>query len=80
VASTSVGHTVKSIISNVLEIEAERLAEGAHIMDDLGADSLEVMEIHMALEDEFEIAIPDKELDKLQTVGDTIAWIENRLA
>ena len=48
-------------------------------MDDLGADSLDVVDMLMSLEDEFDVEIPDEEIEKLQTVGDVVAYIEEHL-
>ena len=78
-ASTSVEHTVKSVICATLNIDAASVSDKAHIMDDLGADSLEMIEIQMALEDAFGIAIPDEESERLQTVGNAVQWIEDHL-
>ena len=78
-ARISVEHTVKGVISKTLQIDPASVSDEAHIMDDLGADSLEMIEIQMALEDAFGIAIPDDEAERLQIVGNAVQWIEDHL-
>ncbi len=67
---------VKSIIADQLNVnEAELKTESAFI-DDLGADSLDVVELVMAMEENFEVTIPDEAAEKIRTVGDAIAYIK----
>lgn len=69
---------VKDIIVNELGVEAEKVTPEASFVEDLGADSLDTVELVMAFEEEFGIEIPDEEAEKLQTVGDAIRYIEER--
>ena len=66
---------VKDIIINELGVEAEKVTPEASFVDDLGADSLDTVELVMAFEEEFGIEIPDEDAEKLQTVGDAITYI-----
>jgi len=63
---------VKDIIVEELGVERDKLAENASFMEDLGADSLDTVELVMAFEKEFDIDIPDEEAEKLRTVGDAL--------
>ena len=75
---SSVEDRVKKVIAESLRIE-EDFKETASFKDDLGADSLESVEVVMALEDEFGIHIPDEETEKLVTVGDLITFVKEAL-
>ena len=66
---------VKDIIINELGVEAEKVTPEASFVEDLGADSLDTVELVMAFEEEFGIEIPDEDAEKLQTVGDAITYI-----
>jgi len=66
---------VKDIIINELGVEPEKVTREASFVEDLGADSLDTVELVMALEEEFGMEIPDEEAEKLQTVGDAIDYI-----
>jgi acyl carrier protein len=68
---------VKDIIINELGVEAEKVTPEASFVDDLGADSLDTVELVMAFEEEFGMEIPDEEAEKLQTVRDAITYIQN---
>ena len=67
---------VKEIIINELGVEPEKVTAEASFVEDLGADSLDTVELVMAFEEEFGMEIPDEEAEKLQTVGDAIKYIE----
>ena len=71
---------IKSIVSDKLSISEEQITEEASFIDDLGADSLDTVELVMALEDEFNMDIPDEEAEKLNTVGKAMDYILNNLA
>ena len=69
---------VKSIISEQLGVKPEEVTPGASFIDDLGADSLDTVELVMALEEEFGIEIPDEDAEKMTTVGEAIKYIEDK--
>ena len=67
---------VKSIIVERLSVDAKDVTKEASFIDDLGADSLDTVELVMALEEEFSLEIPDEEAEKIVTVGDAVKYIE----
>lgn len=67
---------VRSVIVEQLSVDEADVTEDASFIDDLGADSLDIVELVMALEEEFGISIPDEEAENIKTVGDAIAYIE----
>lgn len=67
---------VKAIIVDQLGVDEEEVTAEAHFIDDLGADSLDIVELMMALEEEFDLEIPDEEAEKIATVGDAVKWIQ----
>ena len=67
---------VKDIIINELGVEAEKVTNEASFVDDLGADSLDTVELVMAFEEEFGIEIPDEDAEKLTSVGDAVDYIK----
>ena len=67
---------VKDIIINELGVEAEKVTNEASFVDDLGADSLDTVELVMAFEEEFGIEIPDEDAEKLTSVGDAVDYIQ----
>ncbi len=70
---------VKDIIVEELGVEREKLTDDASFMEDLGADSLDTVELVMAFEKEFDIDIPDEEAEKLRTVGDAMKYLQDKL-
>lgn len=68
---------VQEKVAEQLGIDAEEVAMESSFIDDLGADSLDIVELLMALEEEFDIEIPDEEAEKLATVGDVVEYIKN---
>ncbi|MEX0891457.1 MAG: acyl carrier protein [Gemmatimonadota bacterium] len=69
---------VKEIIINELGVESEKVTTDASFVEDLGADSLDTVELVMAFEEEFGIEIPDEDAEKLQTVGDAVKYLEEK--
>ncbi len=70
---------VKDIIVEELGVERDKLTESASFMEDLGADSLDTVELVMAFEKEFDIDIPDEEAEKLRTVGDAMKYLHEKM-
>lgn len=77
--SDNIEQKVKEIIVEQLSVNEEQVTIEAKFIDDLGADSLDTVELVMAFEEEFGIEVPDEEAEKLQTVGDVVKYIaENK--
>jgi len=74
--SDNIEAKVKEIIINELGVEPEKVTPEASFVEDLGADSLDTVELVMAFEEEFGIEIPDEEAEQLQTVGDAIRYLK----
>ena len=74
----AVEEKIKSIIAEQLGVKAEEVTPEASFIDDLGADSLDTVELIMALEEEFGIEIPDEDAEKMTTVGDAIRYIDGK--
>lgn len=72
----SLEERVKQIIIEQLGVEAGQVTEGAKFVEDLGADSLDTVELVMALEEEFSIEIPDEDAEKIATVGDAVGYVQ----
>ncbi|OHD95181.1 MAG: acyl carrier protein [Sulfurimonas sp. GWF2_37_8] len=68
---------IKEVVVEQLSVSADEVKEDSKFVEDLGADSLDVVELVMALEEEFGIDIPDEEAQKLRTVGDAVSYIKN---
>jgi acyl carrier protein len=69
---------IKEIIVEQLGVSAEEIVPEASFTDDLGADSLDIVELVMAIEEEFSLEIPDDDAEKIQTIGDAISYVEER--
>ncbi|MDD3692869.1 MAG: acyl carrier protein [Oscillospiraceae bacterium] len=70
---------VKAILAGQFDVEEDAITPETNIADDLGADSLDVVDMLMSLEDEFDVEIPDEEIEKMQTVGDVVTYIEENM-
>ncbi len=70
---------VKKIIEEQLGVSAEQVTDDASFIDDLGADSLDTVELVMALEEEFDIEIPDEDAEKMTTVAAAIGYLEQKV-
>lgn len=68
---------VIDIVANQFDVEREELSAETDFVDDLRADSLDVVELIMALEDEFEIEVPDDQMESVRTVGDVVSYLED---
>jgi len=67
---------VKEVVTEQLNVDESAVTEEASFIDDLGADSLDIVELVMALEESFGISIPDEEAESIKTVGDAVSYIE----
>lgn len=76
----SIEEKVKDIIVEQLGVNPEQVTQGASFIEDLGADSLDTVELVMAFEEEFGVEVPDEDAEKLQSVGDVIKYIEEKAA
>tara|TARA_B100001121_G_scaffold138281_1_gene121130 strand:+ start:444 stop:686 length:243 start_codon:yes stop_codon:yes gene_type:complete len=76
--SKEIGSKVKKIVADHLGVDLEKVTDEASFIDDLGADSLDTVELVMAFEEEFGSEISDSEAEKILTVGDAIKFIENK--
>ena len=77
---SDIAERVKKIVVELLGVDEGKVAEGASFIDDLGADSLDTVELVMAFEEEFNVEIPDDAAEKIQTVGDAINFIKENAA
>ena len=76
----SIEEKVKQIIVEQLGVEESEVTPTAHFIDDLGADSLDIVELVMTFEEAFEIEIPDEDAEKIRTVQDAITYVEKKVA
>jgi acyl carrier protein len=68
---------IRDIIVDQLDVDADEVTAEASIIDDLGADSLDVVDLISSVEDEFDVEIPDEKVEGIKTVGDIVAYIES---
>jgi len=71
---------IRDIIEKELGVEREKLTDDASFIEDLGADSLDIVELVMEFEKEFNIDIPDEDAEKLRTVGDAVGYMNQKMA
>ncbi len=76
---SDVAERVKKIVVEHLGVEASKVVEGAHFIEDLGADSLDTVELVMAFEEEFGVEIPDDEAEKIRSVGDAVKYLKEHV-
>ena len=77
---SDIAERIKKIVVEHLDVEADKVSENASFIDDLGADSLDNVELVMAFEEEFDVEIPDDAAETIQTVGDAIKFVEGAKA
>lgn len=70
---------VKEILCEQLDVEEEKVSLDSSIVDDLGADSLDVVDLIMSVEEEFDLEIPDEDVEGMKTVGDMVKYVEAKL-
>lgn len=75
--SQAIEARVRSIISDQLGVSEDEVKPESKFIEDMGADSLDIVELIMAMEEEFEVEIPDEEAEKIRTVNDVISFIKN---
>jgi acyl carrier protein len=73
-----IGDKVKEIVSQQLDVDVAQIKPESQFIDDLGADSLAIVELVLAFEEQFEIDIPDEDTEKIRTVGDAVTYISAR--
>jgi len=78
--SANIEEAVKRIVAEQLGVDIEKVVNEASFIDDLGADSLDTVELVMALEEEFDQEIPDEDAEKIRSVQDAINYIQERMA
>ncbi len=76
--SVNVEERVKTIICDQLAVESAKVVNTASFIDDLGADSLDIVELVMTMEEEFDLDIPDTDAEKMKTVGDVVTYITSK--
>ena len=69
---------LRNVVAEQLGLDRSEIVPEARILDDLGADSLDIVELVMALEERFDIEVPDADVEMLQTIGDVVAYVEKK--
>ena len=77
---SGISEKIKGVIAEQLGVKSEEVTDQAKFVDDLGADSLDTVELVMALEEEYGVEIPDEDAEKLTTVGEAIKYIDKKIA
>lgn len=67
---------VKAILAEQFDVEEDKITADTDLKEDLGADSLDVVDLLMSIEDEFEVEVPDEEIENIKTVGSLVSYIE----
>lgn len=67
---------VKAILADQFDVEEDKITADTDLQEDLGADSLDVVDLLMSIEDEFEVEVPDEEIENIKTVGSLVSYIE----
>lgn len=67
---------VKAILAEQFDVEEDKITADTDLQEDLGADSLDVVDLLMSIEDEFEVEVPDEEIENIRTVGSLVSYIE----
>ncbi len=80
ISQTELGTRIRSIVSDQLGVETDEIRSESRIADDLGADSLDVVELVMQLEDEFDIEVPEDAAEAIRTVGDVERYVAEHVA
>ncbi|MBS1962421.1 MAG: acyl carrier protein [Bdellovibrionales bacterium] len=76
--TASIEERVRSIIVDQLAVDSTKVSQTASFIDDLGADSLDIVELVMTMEEEFDLDIPDEDAEKMKTVGDVVKYITSK--
>jgi len=76
--TASIEERVRSIIVDQLAVDATKVSQTASFIDDLGADSLDIVELVMTMEEEFDLDIPDEDAEKMKTVADVVKYITSK--
>ncbi len=76
--SVNVEERIKTIICDQLAVESAKVTNTASFIDDLGADSLDIVELVMTMEEEFDLDIPDTDAEKMKSVGDVVTYVTSK--
>ena len=76
--SQSLRDRLRDIVANQLGVDQDEVVPEARILDDLGADSLDIVELVMAMEEEFGVEIPDEDAERIQTIGDAVSYLRGK--